>query len=279
MNKVNDSTEGEGKTIVFADDDLLILEAITEILKAKGYAVHTAQDGLEALALIRKVKPDYIILDVVLPKLDGGRVCAAVRQDVQLRQTPIIVYSSLSPQDYRFFPQLSADAYVAKGPLTTSAQHIMTVISHFDEGGLEGVEGQRLGYDNYRPRRLVDELLRERSHLASVLRIAAPNTLELNRDGRIIMANPGASEILGKREGELVGELFSAFLPVAHQSVVQELVNDLVQSEEPTQHVTALPLGSTTMIPVRLAPIFEDNVCSGLLVMLGEEEPRREENL
>jgi PAS domain S-box-containing protein len=268
MPEANDSAKSTGKSIVLADDDSLILEAIGEILRAKGYVVHTAQDGLEALALIWAVKPDYIILDVVLPKLDGGRVCAAVRQNAQLRHTPIIAYSSLSPQDYHFFPQLSADAYVAKGPLATAALNIVAAINHLDEMGLEGVEGQRLGYENYRPRRLVEELLRERSHLASVLRVAAPYTMELDRDGRIVMANPGVCEILGKREGELVGNPFTSLLPDAHKSVVQDLLNTLLQSTDAMQQIIALPLGSTEMVPVRLAPVLEENACVGILAMM-----------
>ncbi len=76
------------QTIVFVDDDRFFLDAITEILISHGYVVHTAQDGLEALALIRKLKPDCIVLDVVIPKLDGGQVCAAVRLDASLRHIP-----------------------------------------------------------------------------------------------------------------------------------------------------------------------------------------------
>jgi PAS domain S-box-containing protein len=261
------------KTIVLVDDDPLIREAMTELLTAKGYAVHAAKDGLEGLEIIRKIKPDYIVLDVVLPKLDGGRVCAAVRQDALLRRIPIIVFSSLSPQDYRFFPRLSADAYVAKGPFTSAGPNLLTAISHFEEGGLDGVEGLRLGYENYRPRRLVEELLRERAHLTAILRVLAPGVLELDRDGRIVMANPGACEFLGKKEAELVGELFSSLVPPPQLNMVQGLLTSLLESEEPMQHTTTFHFGDTA-VSVRLAPILEATACNGLLVMVEGEESR-----
>ncbi len=70
---LNAETKRSIKTIVFADDDRFFLEAITEFLASNGYTVHPAQEGLEALQLIRQVKPDCVILDIVLPKLDGGR--------------------------------------------------------------------------------------------------------------------------------------------------------------------------------------------------------------
>jgi len=62
-------------TVVFADNDPIVLEAITELLRTKGYEVHPTQDGLEALQAIRRIRPSYVILDIVLPKIDGSRVC------------------------------------------------------------------------------------------------------------------------------------------------------------------------------------------------------------
>ena len=113
-------------TVVFADNDPIVLEAITELLRTKGYEVHPTQDGLETLQAIRRIHPSYVILDIVMPKIDGSRVCWLVRQDPQLRHTPIIAFSALSPEQIRRFPELSADAYVAKGrcrsPASTSSR-------------------------------------------------------------------------------------------------------------------------------------------------------------
>jgi PAS domain S-box-containing protein len=267
MTMANGTATSAKKIIVFVDNDRLILEAMTELLSAKGYSVYAAGDGLEALSVIRQVKPDYIILDIVIPKLDGGRVCAAVRQDPLLKNTPIIAFSGLSAQDYRLFPELSADAYVAKGPMTTALQNILRAISHFEETGRETAEGQILGYEHFRSRRLVDELLRERLHLISIFRVVAPGALELDRVGRIVMANPGACEILGKRESQLAGELFASLFPNTQRKGVQDLLTDLVRSKEPSQCHTAFRLAGA-VITVRLIPIVEDNTCTGLLVIL-----------
>ena len=255
------------KTIVFVDNDRFFLEAMTDLLSEKGFVVRTAQDGLEALSVIREVVPDYILLDIVIPKIDGGRVCAAVRQDDRLRHIPIIAFSGLSPQDYRLFPDLKADAYIAKGPLPIAIENILKVISQFEGGGRETAEGQVLGYDNFRPRQIVNELLLERRHLAAILRAFGLGVLELNRDGRIVMANPSACEILGKKEGQMVGELFSSLFPLPHREGVQELLTELVRTPEPGHFRTALRLGDIE-VPIRLASIVEEKECSGLLVTL-----------
>lgn len=263
------------KTVVFVDNDRFFLEAMTDLLREKGFAVRTAQDGLEALSVIREVVPDYILLDIVIPKIDGGRVCAAVRQDDRLQHIPIIAFSGLSPQDYRLFPDLKADAYVAKGPLQTAVENILKVINHLEKGGRQAAEEQVLGYENFRPRQIVNELLVERRHLAAVLRALGLGVLELNRDGRIVMANPRACENLGKKEGQLVGEFFSSLFPLPHREGVQELLTELVRSPEPGQFRTALRLG-VAELPIRLASIMEENECSGLLVTLEVQDSQSE---
>lgn len=267
MTAENDQEPSLKKTIVFVDNDRFFLEAMTDLLSEKGFVVRTAQDGLEALSVIRDVVPDYILLDIVIPKIDGGRVCAAVRQDDRLRHIPIIAFSGLSPQDYRLFPDLKADAYIAKGPLPIAIENILKVIGQFEGGGRETAEGQVLGYENFRPRQIVNELLLERRHLAAILRAFGLGVLELNRDGRIVMANPSACDILGKKEGQLVGELFSSLFPLPHQEGVQELLTELVRTPEPGHFRTALRLGDIE-VPIRLASIVEEKECGGLLVTL-----------
>jgi PAS domain S-box-containing protein len=266
--------KGPIKTIVYVENDRLLLEAITEVLTSKGYVVHTAEDGLKALAVIRQVKPDCIVLDIVIPKLDGRQVCAAVRQDPILRSIPVIAFSGLDRKDYALFPELSADAYVAKGPLADASRNLLKAIRSIEEQGPAATEGQLLGYENFRPRELIKELLLERSHLRAILRAIVPGALELDRDGRIVMANPWACKILGKTEGQLAGELFSSLFPPRHRKGVQDVVTDLVRSEEPAQCRTAFQFFGK-VLAVRLAPVVEENTCTALLVILEGEMPEK----
>lgn len=278
MTGSNNMAPSPKKVIVLADDDPMTLEAMADVLNAEGYTVHTAQDGLEALALIRAVKPDYIILDVVLPKLDGGKICAAVRQDSRLRQTPIIAFSGLSPQEYHFFPQFSADAYVAKGRLPVAAQHLLTALSQFDicaEGVTrERMKGQLLGYENFRSRQLVHDLLQEQRHLRAILRMCPPGALELDLVGHIVWANPGACEVLGKTEIGLAGEPLVSLVPPHDQRVIQDLLATLAHAKESAQVTTTLTLNDRS-VSVRLAPIVEDQTCTGVFVQVDHTEGQR----
>lgn len=260
----------ERQTVVLVDDDAMILAAMTEVLSGAGYQVHTACDGLEGLALIRAVKPDFIILDVVLPKLDGGRLCAALRQEPSFQHTPVISLSGLSPQEQTSFPGVTADAYVAKGRLPVTAQNLLTAIRGLAGSRPEEVKGQVLGYEDFRSRRIVTELLRERRHLVAILRALAPGALEVERDGHIAWVNAGASEMLAMTQEELVGGGFAALAPPADQSGLRRLLSDLVQLEESAQVVTVLNLDGR-LLSVRLVPIVEDEICSGVLIILEGE--------
>ncbi len=266
-----DGTTGSDKrTVVLVDDDRMVCEAMAEVLTGAGYEVRTASDGLEGLALIRAVKPDYIILDIVLPKLDGGGVCAALRQDPNLQRTPIIIFSSLGPQDRDYFPQLSADAYVAKGRLPDAAQNLLTALKTLAESRPADAKRGVHGYEDFRSRRIVNELLQERRHLWAALRAIAPMALELDRDGYIAWVNAGACEILGKTEAELVGESFVPLALHADRGTLWRDLADLVESGEPLQVVTKLNFAGKS-VSARLVAIIEDMVCTGVLVMLEGE--------
>jgi len=171
--------------------------------------------------------------------------------------------------------RLASGCLCCQGPLTTALENILQVIRRFEKEGRENAEGQVLGYENFRPRQLVNELLLERRHLAAILRAFGLGVLELNRDGRIVMVNARACEVLEEKEGLLVGELFSSLFPHSYQSGVQEILTDLVRSPEPAHFQTKLHLGGVE-IPIRMAAIVEEKECTGLLVTLEEKESRPE---
>jgi len=67
-------------TILVVDDERLIADTISEILKGSGFAVTTAYDGREALELARKLRPDYLLTDVLMPKMNGVDLAIAIRK-------------------------------------------------------------------------------------------------------------------------------------------------------------------------------------------------------
>jgi CheY-like chemotaxis protein len=255
------------KSVLIADNDLLILEVVSDFLRASGFLVSVAHDGLEALELCRKERPDFVILDIVMPKIDGARTCWLIRQDPKLRNTPIIAFSSLSPQDFRNFPELSADAYVAKGPMPMACEHILQAIRKLEKAERSSVDSGVVGYKDVRPRRMIQEMLDERRHYANVLRALGAGVLELDPNGRIYMANPGACRILKTKEIHLVGEPLASFVSVQDRKTLQDLFVEFAAATEPQQCRLDVRLGDAT-IPLRLCAIIDGTVCGSILVIV-----------
>jgi CheY-like chemotaxis protein len=83
-------------SVLLVDDDADIREALGSILTDEGYAVRTARNGVEALQRMAESAPDLMLLDLMMPIMDGWHVMRLVRADPNLRTVPIIVLSALS---------------------------------------------------------------------------------------------------------------------------------------------------------------------------------------
>jgi len=107
--------------IVVADDDRMFRKAAETTLRRQGYAVTTASDGEEALQLIRAERPDIIVLDLIMPKLQGFDVLQVLKQDSLTAAIPVIVLSSLmQEQDKQEALDLGAVAYFNKATFSLS---------------------------------------------------------------------------------------------------------------------------------------------------------------
>jgi len=89
--------------ILVVDDDPDILDALTMILESQGYQVVTAQDGIEALANLKAEKPDLMILDLLMPKIDGFAVCKELQDPrwAKYRDIPILILTSVREEASR----------------------------------------------------------------------------------------------------------------------------------------------------------------------------------
>lgn len=107
------------KRILLIDDDLTLAEMYTERLKSEGYEVAIAHDGEVGLKAIQTKKPDLVLLDVMMPKMNGLDVLKQVKADPELAKIKIILLTALvqEPGQMNEISQ-SADAYVVKSEAT-----------------------------------------------------------------------------------------------------------------------------------------------------------------
>lgn len=103
------------KRILIVDDEEDIVNVLRFRLEANNYAVLSASDGQEGLNKARAEKPDLIILDLTLPKLDGYKVCRMLKFDESYKSIPIIMFTARAQKkDEELGMEMGADAYIAK---------------------------------------------------------------------------------------------------------------------------------------------------------------------
>jgi DNA-binding response OmpR family regulator len=104
-----------GRRILVTEDSPTILEILKSVLTEEGYEVIAAADGQQALDLARTEKPDLIILNLMLPKIDGYKVCRMLKFDERFKNIPIIMLTARSKEsDEQLGREVGADAYIRK---------------------------------------------------------------------------------------------------------------------------------------------------------------------
>jgi PAS domain S-box-containing protein len=106
----------EARTILVVDDDASIRELLRQELEAQGYRVREARDGREALAEVKRARPDLIVLDVMMPELSGFDVAAVLRNDPETLAIPIVILSVMQDKERGY--RLGVDRYFTK-PMDT----------------------------------------------------------------------------------------------------------------------------------------------------------------
>ena len=103
------------KRILIVDDEEDLRKMLRFRLEAVGYEVYEASDGQIGLDMARSNNPDLIILDLMLPKIDGFKICRMLKFDERYRHIPIIMFTARAQkEDEEIGKEMGADAYVVK---------------------------------------------------------------------------------------------------------------------------------------------------------------------
>jgi CheY-like chemotaxis protein len=102
-----------GKTVLLVDDDTTNLETLGEVLRAEGYHVVCARNGAEAMAVLKAARPDVVLLDYVMPQMDGATTVGALKHGPDTKDIAIVMTSGLPEEVVR--PRCSDyDAFLQK---------------------------------------------------------------------------------------------------------------------------------------------------------------------
>lgn len=103
------------KRILIIEDDLILQKALQEFLTAEGFDVIVASDGEEGLRFARAKEPNLIVLDIILPKVNGFEVLKEIKSDIKIKEVPIVLLTNLGGMnDVERALALGASTYLVK---------------------------------------------------------------------------------------------------------------------------------------------------------------------
>lgn len=179
--------------VLVADDSQTSLALVRDFLERNGYEVVTARDGLEAMEAAYKESPDLVLLDVVMPRMNGYQVCRMLKLDEQTQHIPVVMLTSRDqPADQYWGLQTGADCYVTKEqPLPRVLESVRRVLAQRPKrNGTRAVSSGRASSSAVdllsRVNDILDRKLYEATILGEVTRLAWSAT-DLDRTTEEIM--------------------------------------------------------------------------------------------
>jgi len=214
----------KSRTVLVVDNDPLILAFMKDILSQEGYSVLTAQDGLDALDVLKNKAPDVIFMDLVMPLIDGKTLLRVLRHMEILRNTYVVVLSATVAEEEQNFVQMGANACIAKGSLDALTHDVLWVLDHPDEAQSRCRTGHVIGIDGVYKRCITGELLTANARLKRMLQTLTEGILE-TVNGNVVYANNKALELIQKKEEAVLGGPFSLLFGEKHRRDLEQILN------------------------------------------------------
>jgi two-component system alkaline phosphatase synthesis response regulator PhoP len=148
------SSVSKNHTILLVDDEKDILEFLSYNLSKEGYKVYTALNGEEGLKLVKQINPSLVILDIMMPVMDGIETCQIIRNDLKIRQ-PIIAFLTSRSEDYSQVAgfEAGADDYISKPIrprlLVSKVESLLRRLTNYGEISSEGTTLMKINREKF----------------------------------------------------------------------------------------------------------------------------------
>lgn len=234
--------------LLLVDDLEINLKLLRLQLEFEGHQVVTARDGVEALEVLRREAVDGVISDILMPRMDGYRLCIEIRQDERWCELPFVFYAATytSPSDQALGTSLGADAYIAKpapirelidalsaislGRRTRSAcappDTSTAVMQLYNQALIQKLQVRtlELGVTN-------KQLQQLEARMSALIESAMDAIIAVDQAQRIVLFNPAAARMFGCTREEALDRSLNDFMPQRFRERHTAQVQDFVQSE------------------------------------------------
>jgi two-component system cell cycle sensor histidine kinase/response regulator CckA len=214
-----------GKKILLVDDDRVLLKFASGLLEKEGHEVATAQDGFAALNLLTSFFPDIMFFDLIMPKIDGDKLCHIVRKMPHLKDCYLVILSAAVAELDFDYTEIGADAYIAKGPFDVMGKHVLAAVEASEVPREDDEPKPIKGLESIYARQLTKELLSRNRHLETILESMSEGILEVF-SGKVVYANASAVAMFGMDKGYLL----ASYLPDLFAGEVRDKLAALLKS-------------------------------------------------
>lgn len=262
-----------GKDILVVDNHPVMLKIMANLLEKEKHHVVTAENGLAALDILTTFTPDIVFLDLVMPHIDGEKLCQIIRGMPKLKDVYIIILSAIALEREIDINAFGANACIAKGPLNKMAQKVLLALEKSNQRSPAFLPDQIIGREDVFPRHITTELLSVKRHFEVILKSMGEGILEITPEGRIVYVNPAVISLINLPENKLLGSNFTDLFQETDRQRIKSYLAAMDTQPQTVNEEVSLIMNSK-QISLRLLPIL-DKEDQPIIIILNDLSERK----
>lgn len=251
------------KKILIIDNNPVVIKILRSALEKEGYEVVTASDGLTAFDVLQSYIPDIILLDLIMPNINGEQLSRIMYGMESLRNTPVILISGVAAEAGKHCDIKGIDGCIAKGP--NLSKFVLNIVKQLDAGSYK-ITSEVAGCDEVFPREVSQELLVTNLHLKIVLQNMNEGMVEITRENRIIFANPAMSDLVNLQEEQLLAIDFTELFTGKEKNRIVELLANVNDTPVAMDEADTILLNGNDVV-LQLIPVRDKYSHTNIIIL------------
>ena len=243
------------------------------MLQQEHYEVETAEDGLAAIEIMAQFKPDIMIIDLVMPKITGDKLCQVIRKKPEFDDVLLVILSAIAAEEEIDFISFGADACIAKGPSQEMTKNILTVFKHAENRNTAALSKQIFGLENVHVRQVTKELLVSKKNFEITLQNMADGFVTLTSSAKIVSVNSVAIDFFKIPEENLISTTFFDHFETKQKNIIIDHFNKITNSATEIGEHNPIILHDKYLL-IKMVPVFNEKSKS-IIVLIDDITKRK----